>query len=73
MCRSRNSGTAVILTKSQQGDVVQGVGEVFMNENIADPDLSPDIKWMEENPFSKIPPVWFSLLPPIMKTKQEGQ
>ena len=44
-----------------------------MHENIADPDLSPDIKWMEENPFSKIPPVWFSLLPPIMKTKQEGQ
>ena len=29
------------LTKSQQGDVIRGVGEVFMDKHLVDPDLFP--------------------------------
>ena len=37
----------LIYTKSQKRNVIHGVGEVSMNKNLADPDLSPDKEWSD--------------------------
>ena len=67
------------LTKFQQGNVIHGVSEVFMDKNLAHPYLPPDLKCIEvekqQSPefWATQPPVWLPGLPPVVKAKHDGE
>ena len=64
----------MFLTKPYKGNVVHGVCEIFMDKNLADPDLSPGLKQLLRFDFMETrPPVWLLGLPPVVKAKHNGE
>ena len=62
-------------TKSEQGNVIGSVSEVFMDKDLADSSLLPGKDWTNENlePFGTQPPVSLLGLPPVVKAKHHGE